>query len=50
MPLDAALARLLFTAGRAAGEVKVPPLTIVNVPDMLDSREEPPMLPVIREM
>jgi hypothetical protein len=49
MALAAGLARLLFTGVTVEGEVTVPPLTIVNVPEMEVSSEVPPILPLMRD-
>jgi hypothetical protein len=49
MALAAELARLLFTGVTVEGVVIVPPLTIVNVPEMEVSSEVPPILPLMRD-
>lgn len=49
MALAAELARLLFTGVTVTGEVIVPPLTMVNVPEMEVSSEVPPILPLTQD-
>jgi len=48
--LVAELPKLLLTGVKVVGEVSVPPFTIVKLPDIADNKDDPPMLPLKRDI